>query len=336
MEHVCIPCDYSTMHKRDIDKHNKTHKHKISSIAYKKLLKKETTDNSMYKCSYCPAIFSSQSSMIRHKNKCKIDEFTLRMQLKDNEIIQLKQQKDNEVAILKQQLENAELSGKINHLEMTLKNKDELLKSKDDTIEILKNQSTITNTTTSAITNIATKTVSALTYLTTKHKNAPPLLQVEHEQAKKLLECDEHVKLEEHILIEYKEGRLDEFIGDIIVKHYKKEDPGQQSIWNSDVSRLSFLIKDIVGEESEWVKDKKGIKLRQLVIKPITIFIKELIEKWRIQQDAIGVDDLTREQLEKRMKDQEYTFGILATVDSGSLEDSIAQHLSPRFGLNKN
>lgn len=221
-----------------------------------------------YICNYCDEEFSSQAVMLRHQNKCKNDEILklklsmehqqkqieienrlkqteMESKIKQAEIeSKLKQvemenklkqtEMENEIKILKIKLENSELINKTS------------LKDKAETIEILKNQSTI-----------ATKSVSALIYLATKHKNAPPLLQIKHKDAKKLLlKYGKDKEVTNKILCKYVTGVLDEFIGDIIVSHYKKNNPEDQSIWNSDASRLTFLIKDIVGEKSKWTFTK--------------------------------------------------------------------------------
>ena len=288
---------------------------------YNKQKKNAINKDDMHQCYYCPAEFSTQAGMFRHQTSCKNNEL---MQLRQ----QMEQQKienDLKLQMLELKLENKELSFK-------LENKDEIIKSKDVTIEILKNQSV----TTDAITSIAKKSVSALTYLATKHKNAPPLKQVKYEDAKELLMCDKDNDLTNKILGKYQIGRLDEFIGDIIVGFYKKTDPSKQSIWNSDAPRLTFLIKDIVGEKSEWITDKKGMKLRELVIRPINILIEKLVKDWQVEQENIDVDDLDREQIDERMQNTTNAIGVLKGISSNKLEEDISKNLSPRFGLNKN
>ena len=331
MEHVCMPCNYSSHYKHHIDKHNKTHKHKINMMKYKNTTKNqpiETQDDKHFQCMYCPALFLSQSGMFRHQNKCKNDEITLlKQQLQSQQEHFKKIETDARIKYLEEAIKN-----KDQIIESTIKHKDQIIgstiKNKNEIIEILKTQSTTTNA-------IAAKTVSALTYLATKHKNAPPLLQVEYEEAKKLLKCDSDDSLIENILTEYREDRLDKFIGDIIVRHYKKEDPNQQSIWNSDATRLSFLIKDIIGEKSKWIKDNEGIKLRQLVIKPITALIEDLIKDWNEKQAKIGNHHMTGEQLDKNLRDQASALGILAKIKSCAFEEPIAIHVCPRVGLNR-
>ena len=277
-----------------------------------------TLKDKIHRCNYCSAEFDTQAGMLRHQNKCKNDEIAqLKMQL---EMLLEQKKKDDEITQLQNKLQLEQKD------KMVLEAK---LESKEEIIEILKNQSNTTNT-------IATKSVSALTYLATKHKNAPPLKQVKYEDAKKLLECDKDDDLTKKILGKYGIGRLDEFIGDIIVNHYKKDNPEEQSIWNSDASRLTFLIKDIVGKKSEWIKDKKGMKLRELVIKPILSLVEKLVKDWQTEQEYISIDDLDREQMDDRMSDTTNAIGVLKDIASNKLGEDISKNLSPRFGLNKN
>jgi len=75
-----------------------------------------------------------------------------------------------------------------------------------------------------------------------------------------------------------KKKSLDKFIGDIIIKEYKKEDTKTQQIWTTDVSRLSFLVRQILNEtEKVWMSDKKGTCLLKMIIKPMQLVIQNLI-----------------------------------------------------------
>ena len=95
------------------------------------------------------------------------------------------------------------------------------------------------------------------------------------------------------------------------------------------------MIKDIVGKESEWITDKKGIKLRQLVIQPLVNLVEELIQKY--SADAENNDDrLSKRELDKKMKATTNAIGVLDYISSKNLEEDISTYLSPRFGLNKN
>ena len=66
----------------------------------------------------------------------------------------------------------------------------------------------------------------------------------------------------------------------MLVTHYKNtEDPSQQPLWSSDTSRLNFILKQVVGDSSEWINDKKGIKFNKLVIKPILNKVRDMLSE---------------------------------------------------------
>jgi len=41
----------------------------------------------------------------------------------------------------------------------------------------------------------------------------------------------------------YKRNKLEKYIGDILVSHYKKENKLDQSLWATDTTRCTYLIK---------------------------------------------------------------------------------------------
>src|SRR5438876_510739 len=58
---------------------------------------------------------------------------------------------------------------------------------------------------------------------------------------------------------QFNNNSLDKFFGDFIIKHYKKDDPAKQSIWNSDLSRLNYVVKELLANNnSSWNSDPKG------------------------------------------------------------------------------
>jgi hypothetical protein len=82
-------------------------------------------------------------------------------------------------------------------------------------------------------------------------------------------------------LYHFENDTLDKFIGDIIIKQYIKEDPKVQSVWNTDVSRLAYLVRELINNKKEWSIDKGGNKVTEYIIKPILDFIKIEIEKYK-------------------------------------------------------
>ena len=43
------------------------------------------------------------------------------------------------------------------------------------------------------------------------------------------------------LVYNYENKNLHKYLGDFIIGHYKKDNPSEQSMWSSDVSRLTYL-----------------------------------------------------------------------------------------------
>ena len=56
----------------------------------------------------------------------------------------------------------------------------------------------------------------------------------------------------------------------------KKDNPSDQSIWSTDTSRLTCIINELVGDETQWRTDKNGEKFKKLVITPILEYLKSI------------------------------------------------------------
>ena len=84
-----------------------------------------------------------------------------------------------------------------------------------------------------------------------------------------------------------KEKKLDQFLGNFIIKEYKKEDPSQQSFWVTDVSRLTCVIRKAIEDKNEWYKDKKAYELPRYIISPILDFVIEIMAEKIIKSNEI-------------------------------------------------
>ena len=116
----------------------------------------------------------------------------------------------------------------------------------------------------------------------------------------------------------------------MLLKHYKKNDPSEQSIWNSDTSRLTFLIKDIVGDKSEWVTDKKGVKLIKYVIKPVLELIIYLSKEYIQNQNKND-----NKNYKKKLEYMTLASEMEVMLKLKKIEVDIARHMGPHFNINK-
>jgi len=222
-------------------------------------------------CEFCEMNFSHAPGLSRHKkNRClkKQEMQKKELQKKEKEIKknacieeQLKQSKI-QVKELKAQLQDHK--NQIQNLLNQLEKKDILL------INNLEKHIEFNHET-------QQKSMDALAFLVTHRKQAPPLKRLTKETTKELMTCDE--KLLKHVLYQNGEGTLSDYISDIILNYIKKDDPDQQSVWNSDVSRLTYLIRDLVGDEQEWLRDPQGAKFTKYVIDPIITHLKTFLDE---------------------------------------------------------
>ena len=135
---------------------------------------------------------------------------------------------------------------------------------------------------------------------------------------------------------------LHKYVGKIIVKEYKKENPQKQSIWSSDTSRLNFVIKQMVGENdvSEWISDKSGIKISKYIISPLLDNIKNLMitEAKRLTQKAI---DMNKRDNEYRNYADESEIGkqiiscyeIIGSINKNIMHNEVLKYIAPHFNL---
>ena len=210
---------------------------------------KTMSEKKTYMCEYCEATFAVRGNYYRHKKymcSVKIEQEKKKSIDAQNETKlyyeKIIEDLKNESKITKEKLES-EL--KVTRELLEQKNKELLL--------ILHDDRTFFQGTHKSSSSTINKSVDALTFLMTHRKNAPELKKITQENAQALLTHEN--KLYDYLLHYNSENKLDQYIGDIILKYIKKENPEEQSVWNSDVSRLTFLIREIVDESPTWLRD---------------------------------------------------------------------------------
>lgn len=252
------------------------------------------------------------------------------------EIEQIKQEKVKTIEQLKKE--------KIKKIEEIEKEKDkrieQIVKEKDDIIEIAKNTAITSKNTSES----STKSLSMLKCAMKHFRNAPPMKQLDGKDAMKLItyepdgEVDENNKhtIEEIIIFKYSKGILVDFVGDIIVCCYKKDNPKYQSMWGTDYARLAFIIKQFVGDdgESEWVKDPNGLKVLKLIIIPIYDKIKEMLHEYvkKVYKDISSVG-LSHTSMTKLTKNSEIALTIIGLLSMNKIKKDTLRYISSHFGF---
>jgi hypothetical protein len=254
MKYNCIDCNYLTDDRCNWARHNKSQSHlnKVDDVVNSKKQQADDkcagtcagtcadkcagtcagtfiSEKQKFVCLHCEVSFSSNSCLSRHKkHRCTKNQFD-------------------------------ETNDK-------LKNKDDLIKELKKDKEYFKSLAEKAGNVTSSAITIAKKSMSALNYITKNFTNAPPLKPMEDYSAIEYYCGDYGVAF--GVITLHKDGDLIKNLGNMLIDHYKKSDPNQQSFWNSDNSRLSYVIRTLIRNKPSWVIDKKGVQLKDY-IKPL-------------------------------------------------------------------
>ena len=175
------------------------------------------------------------------------------------------------------------------------------------------------------------KSVSALTYSITNYNDAPFIKTVEVNNITQFNDSD--VKIAEDIISAYKHKTLNKYLGDIIVKEYKKIKPINQSIWNTDDTRLTYIIKELIqNNSSNWIIDKKGIKTTIYLIDPLLRHVKNLIMMYQ-KNMSIGE---TIFEMEIHMENSKIIKDIIMDIDDNITSKEVLKYISVHLRFNEN
>lgn len=304
-EFCCQTCGYKTTHKNDMRRHleSKRHLDRVSGndIIYKLCSEKDhpNSSNNMYQCNHCKNVFSKKSNLTRHISKCS--ESVGKMQELEKENKQLMQQLAEE---------------RKRHKEEEKKNAKQL-----ELFQQLVQSSTTLK-----------KASSSITYISNTFMDAPPLLALDDYSG---VNDSEEMSLVEVIILQYKNGNLGKFLAEFIVKMYKKDDPAQQSLWNSDTSRLTYIVKELLkNKKSDWSVDKKGLKTKEYIIVPLLKYLKPKIQSYMLEITK-NINDCHTNELLQNHKNAHTAALLLQEISNGELANDIVKRIAPHFYLNK-
>ena len=317
MKFTCNFCNYSTDVKFCYEKHLNTKKHiekinenpKISSKYHETII--DLIPENEFKCVFCNNIYTNSGNLSRHKTTCLekktlIDEFKMQLLLKDE--------------ILKQKDE-------------TLKQMDETLKRADETIFILKSEVVHLKAIVNNTGSIIKTSVSAMAYVIKNYKDAPALESIKDYAA--IHYEQDNTTFVENLIYEHNNNKLHIYISDFIIKTYKTDDPAKQSLWNSDTSRLTYLIREIItNNKVDWKVDKKGIKTTKFIIEPILKYIDDQIRNY---VESYEIDHkVSAKEAERQMMKLKSGMEIIKNIETKVLSEEILKYITPYFYLIKN
>jgi hypothetical protein len=261
--YTCKICNYESDKKYSYNKHVNTQKHL-------------NNEKNIKYCSVCKIYFSNIGNFNRHnKNNHK------------NEIKENKEHNDKTENI-------SEIKTIVNN------SKKEIIKSNNETKEEIKEVKKV-------VVKALHKASSLIKYLMENHPSIPPLKKINYNQCIELLriefDCNDKPKdeetyaLEKRFIKDYKQNVFIKNISKSILSLVNQKDPEKQSIYNTDCSRLHYIIKTSL---TQWYEDKAGIKFTDYIIKPVLNIIHKKISEY-IDND---LDKINKTNMRKNNLDQ--------------------------------
>lgn len=211
----------------------------------------------------------------------------------------------------------------INNFKMEKKLTDATNKHKDEIINLLKDNNTDLKIDKKNITTIAT---SALSFIMQNYADAPNIKKFDDFG---LMNFENSAEMANMVAYKQKKNIFGDYISNILVEHYKKEKPSEQCIWNSDVNRLSYIVKDNDKKNtSVWVKDKKGILVTEYAIDPI---LKHIQTNLTENQNMLVKKTETTVPSDLEMEIMQHSYNLLADIENGESTKDILKCLASHF-----
>jgi hypothetical protein len=181
------------------------------------------------------------------------------------------------------------------------------------------------------MTDITKSSMNSLSFLITNYKECPAIQSFNKFE---LLMAEGAKSIAESVIFYYKKDKLDSYIGDIIIIEYKTENAQIRAIWNTDTSRLGYIIRELINNKAEWSVDKGGIKTGDYIIEPIMNYLKKDVRAYiRETKKIMEQDDVDDRGL--LLKNMEYGAKMVREIINGNIKKSIVKYIAPNFYLDK-
>jgi hypothetical protein len=169
-------------------------------------------------------------------------------------------------------------------------------------------------------------------YVTQNYKDAPVIESMTEDEIK-VIKHKPDEDLIDCLTYHQRHRTVDTYIARLITDRYKTDDPSQQSLWNSDSSRLHYLImKKFNEKDKDWVRDKRGVIVVEKVIRPILNYVKKEINAY--QKLSFKEQNKKKNNNFVDMTNTNALLGsIITEINDGVLELKILKHMAPNFYL---
>jgi hypothetical protein len=352
----CIYCNYTAKLNSDFSKHNKTTKHFNNVEIFKKIQEKI-----ILACPFCNQLFTTENDKIIHLDTCK----KLKQNKKIIVLTNANKTLNDTIKIMSKTIKNLnkdydKLKSKyekyiIKLQENNIKYVENIKNQHTENIENIKNQHTLYienmqnkhNIHIDEIYSINTQSLQTMATLAikeirTKYPSAPLLEQMNNELANKIIEDtfkkgDTLLRMYQRIVFYFKDKQLIKLLGEQFIINYKKQNPNEQAVWNTDTARLNYIIRELVNNSENWVVDKFGEKMKQLLITPVGQEIRIHVFTYKnILCENMKSLNNTSQTLKKIQDDINVCLDLIFYIDEKKFEDHLCKFMAPNFYYKNN
>jgi|688.fasta_scaffold299078_2 hypothetical protein len=176
-----------------------------------------------------------------------------------------------------------------------------------------------------------TYNISVKNYVQQNYPDAPPLEELTTYETIKY-EDDDFI---DTLVYNYNGNSLHKYLGNFIIKYYKKDNPAEQSMWSSDTSRLTYIIKELLSNnKSIWNHDYKGVKTKNYIITPLLEYIKEYIDEYWINH-LDNYKTMSLDELNKFNNIYKSIYKIKKDIELDIIGNDIVRYIAPYFYMDK-
>ena len=297
----------------------------------------------------CGGTYTNKYNRNKHeKISCSI---TIKQQENEKNEYNLQKNKINELEKINNKLEHENTQLKHENTQLhheIIQLHQELLQSKNQHIASLEKTTTMTtelakssNETTQITANVSGKSMSALNCLTRYFANGPVLQHKEKEIIKSIeyVGTDKHSP-EEFMINKYEHNKLHEWIGNIILDTQTDTDNlEKQAMWVTDSARYSYIVRQCVEgiSKNEWFTDKSGVKVKELIIDPVTKTIDNMMNKHLqvLSGNVMELYNATEEERNIVTEKQMLTCAIKKDIKDGTLSNDILKCITPKLNYDQ-